>query len=422
MELETVLGEIKSLRSSQEASIQRLQRTYKEHGAFTIEQMLVNINTTIDECGNSYLGTSDENLQLYIKEEMCRGVVSILNVFDESTVKELNEMKEEVISIKESITCSINKCTDLQNDLTQYCDITQKLGDNKELCFIFRIKSKNQIERALYVLGKLDQLLICVQGKSEKNVRISSDSYTPEITAICVLPDGQVIVADFSNNKVKLLNQQYQVVGYLGVSAYPLDMCQITPNCVAVALNDGDDTTHEVQFIAVNNSKLLTRRKFQLQHACTGIAHYHGELFICSGTVLYKYTLSGKQVFPLYEVIQDDTDISCAVSPAGDRLYMACLHPESFLLTLASDGTLLSVFTESDLAPTYVHVTPEGQVLVCAPDGIIQVDREGERQLDILVQEEEGGLYDPLSVCYSRLTSSIIVGRNGNSILVFRAL
>ncbi|KAH3693027.1 hypothetical protein DPMN_193364, partial [Dreissena polymorpha] len=53
VELETVLGEIKNLQISQEASVKSLQGTYKEHGALMIEQMRGNLNTNIDECGNS---------------------------------------------------------------------------------------------------------------------------------------------------------------------------------------------------------------------------------------------------------------------------------------------------------------------------------------------------------------------------------
>ncbi|XP_052248220.1 tripartite motif-containing protein 45-like [Dreissena polymorpha] len=77
VELETVLGEIKSLQISQELSVQALLRTYKEHGAVMIEQMRGNLNFNIDdidECGNSYVSTSGGHEQ-YLKEEMCRSVL-----------------------------------------------------------------------------------------------------------------------------------------------------------------------------------------------------------------------------------------------------------------------------------------------------------------------------------------------------------
>ncbi|KAH3894344.1 hypothetical protein DPMN_018500 [Dreissena polymorpha] len=78
-------------------------------------------------------------------------------------------------------------------------------------------------------------------------------------------------------------------------------MCQITPSEVAVAVNYTASNIHEVQFITVSQSQLTPGRKLELQHRCIGIAHHQGELFICSGTALFKYTLNGKQVCRLYE-------------------------------------------------------------------------------------------------------------------------
>ncbi|XP_052271829.1 uncharacterized protein LOC127872544 [Dreissena polymorpha] len=244
VELETVLGEIKTLQISQKASIQSLQKTYKEHSAVMIEQMRGNLNTYIDECDNSSVGTSGGNEQ-YLKEEMCRSVLSIVNEFDNITAKELNEMKDEVISIKGSVTSSIHKCTTLHNDLSQFHELVQKIGDNKELCLIASIKCKHIIQQALTLLGKSGKAFN-VQRKSVHNVRIPSVSYECSIAGICVLTDGQVLVADSKKKRIWLLNQQYQVVNHWDVNARPDDICLITSSEVAVAVNDHDSKIHEL--------------------------------------------------------------------------------------------------------------------------------------------------------------------------------
>ncbi|XP_052260747.1 uncharacterized protein LOC127864893 [Dreissena polymorpha] len=153
------------------------------------------------------------------------------------------------------------------------------------------------------VQGNPDKVFT-VQWKSTHNVRIGSDTRICLFSAICVLPDGKVLVADCNNKKVKLLDQQYQVFSHCGVTNKVMDMCLITPSEVAMAVyDDTGSNKHEVQFITVTQSKLVSGRKFRLQHACTGIAHYQGDLFICPGEALFKYTLSGKQVCRLYEGI-----------------------------------------------------------------------------------------------------------------------
>ncbi|KAH3862344.1 hypothetical protein DPMN_025310 [Dreissena polymorpha] len=411
------MGGIKSLQINQEASVQSLQRTYKKHGAVMIEQLHGNLNTNIDKyCKISVGFISGKKL----KEKMCWSVLSILNEFDNITVKELNEIKEEVISIKGSVTSSIYKCTSLHNDLSQFHEIVKKIGDNKELCLIASIKCKHIIQQALTLLGKSGKAFN-VQSNTKHNVRIPSDSHECFITGICVLTDGQVLVADRENKRFKLLNQQYQVVSHCDVTVYVRDMCQITPSEVAVAVNDDYSNTHNVQFITVTQSQLTLGRKLELQHTCIGIDHHEGELYICSGTALFKYTLSGKQLCRLYEDAYDTVE-KCAVSPTGDRLYITS-PDQNKLLTLARDGTLLATYTDPALVwPEGLHVTPAGQVLVCGwrSHTVLQVGWEGQSKLATLATEKDRVLY-PRSVCYSSTTSSIIVGQQWeDNILVFR--
>ncbi|XP_052228802.1 uncharacterized protein LOC127843021 [Dreissena polymorpha] len=419
VELETVLGEIKTLQISQEASIQSLQRTYNEHSEVMIEQMCGNLNTFIDECDNNSVGTSGGNEQ-YLKEEMCRSVLSIVNEFDNITAKELNEMRDEVISIKWSVTSSIHKCTSVHSDLSQFHEIVQKIGDHKELCLIAGIKCKHIIQQALTLLGKSGKAFN-VQSITKHNVRIPSDKDVCYIYGICVLPDGQVLVVDWRNKNVKLLNQQYQVVSHWDVNARPLDICLITPSEVAVAVNTSN--IHEVQFITVNQGKLVSGRKFQLQHECTFITHHQGDLFVTSGQELYKYSLNGKLICRLYQDRSGDYTVEkCAVSPTGDRLYITSYYPQNKLRTLARDGTLLATYTDPALDVLHgLHVTPAGQVLVCGrlSNTVLQVGWEGESKLANLAAEEDGVEY-PVSVCYSSTTSCIIVGLSGDNILVFR--
>ncbi|KAH3749771.1 hypothetical protein DPMN_184284 [Dreissena polymorpha] len=58
------------------------------------------------------------------------------------------------------------------------------------------------------------------------------DSDECRISVICCLPDEQILVADLNNKKVKLLDQQYQMVSHCSVTTKPWDMCQITPRPV----------------------------------------------------------------------------------------------------------------------------------------------------------------------------------------------
>ncbi|KAH3807567.1 nuclear factor 7, brain-like [Dreissena polymorpha] len=367
LNIQSILYQMKSLQNNQETSMKSLQNSYTEHIETVIEEMRQIIN--------SRFVTSKKELSL---EELSLNIDSVLTDFERGI---LEEIKSETIFIKDSITRSIHNCTRLKNDLTQFHDSIRKIGNNKALCLIASMKCEHTIQQALKVLGKSGKVFT-FRGKSEHIVNTQSDSVTCCITGCCVLPNGQVLVSDSSNKKVKLLNQQYQMVSHLDVSFTTWDVCPITPNEVAVTVLDLGNT-HMVQFIKVGTSQLVPGKAFQLQHACRGIAHHHGDLFITSGTALYKYSLSGKLACILYEDAAGEwTAGRCAVSPTGNTLYITQPYQDR-LLTLARDGTVLATCEAPELEhPRGVHVTPEGQVLLCGwgSNNILQVDWEGKEE------------------------------------------
>ncbi|KAH3749810.1 uncharacterized protein LOC127848195 [Dreissena polymorpha] len=423
--IQTILEEMRKLQCNQEASLQYV------HNSF------------------------DEQLQKI--HETRRKINAALDTIEQKT---LHEMKDTLTKLQASRKDDIDKYISLQDELKQLRDAIQDISDKSklELSFIATRKCKDKIQHCetflkknslgnkvsitflpnidivqylskLSDLGKIEHSaqtlmvqenpnkVFTVKGKSEHNVTIPSDLEVCDFRAICVLSEGQVLVADSDNKTIKLLDQQYlEVVSHCSVTILPYAMCQITPSEVAVTLRI------EVQFITVNNRKLVTGRKLQLKHACFGIACHKEDLYITDQTALYKYTLSGKKVSKMFEDKSGPYTVNrCAVSPTGDKLYITN-KTQHKLITLARDGSVLATFTDPALQePFDVHVTPAGQVLVCGgrSDTIIQVDDEGRKKLAILATQEDE-MVAPRSVCYNRHTASILVGLCNNSILVFK--
>ncbi|KAH3819383.1 uncharacterized protein LOC127881775 [Dreissena polymorpha] len=420
--IQSILEQMKKLQDKQKASMRSLQSSFDE--------------------------------QLHTIQETRRQINAALDTIEQKT---LTEMKDTLTKLQVSAKIDVDKCIRLRDELNQLHDAIQDISDKSklELSFIATIKCKDKIEQSktflknsfqveisikfqpnsdiVQYLSKLSGVgsiehsahtlmgrdnpnnEITVQGKFVQNVKISGDSKECCITAIIVLPDRRVLVSDNNNKKIKLLDQEYQVVSHWNVKAYPIDLCQITPSEVAVTLKC------EVQFITVNNMQLVTGRNLQLQHRCTGIAFHQDDLYITADTALYKYTLSGKLLSKMYEDKSARCTVyRCAVSIKGDKLYITNSSQDK-LLTLARDGSVLATFTDHALQdPGGVHVTPAGQVLVCGykSNTILQVDSQGNRKLSTLVTGEDG-VVNPYSVFYNRHTASIIVGLLNSSILVF---
>ncbi|XP_052222316.1 uncharacterized protein LOC127838540 [Dreissena polymorpha] len=423
--LQTILDELNKFKSAQEASIQSVE---------------VSNSKTLQEI-----------------QDLQKKLNAALDALEKTTLKELDEIKNTLLVLLKN---DVENCSRLKDELKQLSEAVNVLWDksNKEIEFIASRKCLDKIqesesylkEHRLKVqssiifkanigiekylsqqasLGRIvdsmqsptvtmnpDQVLT-LKKKSQYTVRISSDTnQICRITGICCLPSGEVIVVDYENKKVKLFDQHYNMSSHCDVSngpCGPWNVCQITSSEVAVTANE------DVQFIYVRNGLLLNGPKFSLRHEAKGIAHHQGALYVTSGIALYHYSLTGSVVKKLYEDTctgQPCTVSSCAVSPAGDRIYVTNYWQHK-VITLATDGTLISTFTEQD-SPSAVHVTPSGQVLVClfCSFTVIQVDHEGRKKLTTLASEKDG-LREPDSICYNTNTDQIIVGVSNNKII-----
>ncbi|KAH3750231.1 hypothetical protein DPMN_184750 [Dreissena polymorpha] len=255
----------------------------------------------------------------------------------------LKELEDKMMSLKASVNTNAENCSKLQTELKQLSDAIHDIVDKSkaELSFIASKKCLEKINQSetylienlvrvessltfqadsdfqqhLSTLSGLGRIVVCtqavplpgapnkvfdVQGKSEYNVNIPSDAEERfDIRAICVLSNDQILVADHENKRVKLLDHQYQVVGHCDLNACPTDMCLITPSEVAVSVFG--NKTHGAQFVSMNDGRLVKGRKLKFKHPCYGIANNQQDLYITSGTALYKYSMSGDLLNKLYE-------------------------------------------------------------------------------------------------------------------------
>ncbi|KAH3768151.1 hypothetical protein DPMN_169363 [Dreissena polymorpha] len=269
--------------------------------------------------------------QLHKVRQTRQTINTILDKIEKNTIKELDD---KMTTLKASLKTDMDNCSKLKNELKQLSDAIHDIVDKgkSELIFIASKKclekirqsetylreNSVQLERLLTFQADIDieqffSTLSClgkivlgdqnhvftVQGKSEYEVTIPIDSSPCVLNGICVLSNGQMLVADtFYNNRVKLLDQQYQVVGHCDLNAH--DMCQITPSEVAVAFETLDNT-HGVQFVSVNDGHLVKGRKLRFQHECWGIAYDQKDLYLTTGNALHKYSMSGELLNKMYE-------------------------------------------------------------------------------------------------------------------------
>ncbi|XP_052232574.1 uncharacterized protein LOC127845596 [Dreissena polymorpha] len=424
---------------------------------------MTDIKTTLDQLmmlqhsREADIKSLEESYQTSL-QEMNRVRKKINAALDELEMATFMHLGEAVTSLKEKLKTELEKCTDMYETAESFRNAVCDIGDKKnELIFLahkkwldkkrqlnsFLKQKRSQayacsvsfqgsidIERYLSTLSCLGKVLyekqsdsdhaLTVIDKKECIVNCGDDTNVRcGITGICCISDGQIIITDWNNKNVKLVDRQYKIISQYDVSSYVFDVCRTAPFEVAVTVEDNKNT-HEVQFISVHEGTLVIQRKFKVQHACIGIAHHHGELYVTSRDALYKYSSSGERLSKLYE----DTStygavFKCAVNQTGEIIYVTS-YSRCALLAIDKDGTVLSIFIDPELAqPWNDYVTAHGHVLVCGRNSntVIQVDSRARRKISTLLRHIDG-VHLPLSVGFTKETGSLIVGQWDNNKLL----
>ncbi|XP_052241278.1 uncharacterized protein LOC127851509 isoform X2 [Dreissena polymorpha] len=425
------------------------------------------ISTTIAECeqnletaiGDAYnwlktLQDSYEEANGEIKDFRTK----INNIFDELEKKTINSLDDMYHTIKKSIQLELETCSRIQDEFKRFKDVHKiKENPSNELVFVayqtsldnisqakiilkemavnanptisfennpdfeqslIRFSSIGNFKREVKQLKKSTNELIKCSNKVLYNVRVPSDSRKCDIRSICELPKREILILDYANSRVKLLNKQYKVVSHADLPESPYDMCSISPSEVAITITDGQKGT--VKFLSVNNGQIVTGRTFSFEHKCHGIAHAEGHLYIASCTELYQYTMDCTLVKKIYEDSSDNCSVfKCAISPDGTHLYVTDRSRHK-LLTLSKDGTLKSKLLDSaHRRPGGLHVSETGQLLACWSEAVVQVDGEGRM---VTLASKEGGLNCTESVYYNARTGKVVVGHTSDSILVITTI
>ncbi|WAR20041.1 hypothetical protein MAR_001879 [Mya arenaria] len=168
-------------------------------------------------------------------------------------------------------------------------------------------------------------------------VKLENGDDPCRILGITVLPEGDIILIDNWNRKVKLLSADYAVVDYITISLGPLGICAVSGNQVAVCFGNKD-----ILFFNVKNSKLKMERKLQLDFGCSYMAYMAGNLYVASGKTVYQLTLAGQRVRTIYTI--DGRYVrGLAVSPDGDRLYITVIEDHQLFTALLFRQTLFAV-------------------------------------------------------------------------------
>ena len=186
------------------------------------------------------------------------------------------------------------------------------------------------------------------------SVATRDDTTECEIVGICQLENGIIIIADKANKCLKQLDDAYSVISQYKLQDSPLDICATGEAEVAVALEN------KSVLLLTAGTEYENVRTLDMAHKSLQVAYHNEHLYIIISFQCHcdysncrcerqinLYDKSGKSVkdidiTQIHRHCKDQQSI--AISPTGDRLYVAC-HC-SHIFSLDSNGTNLKSWSK----------------------------------------------------------------------------
>ena len=132
------------------------------------------------------------------------------------------------------------------------------IADNVSQSLTARVSSPNQIEN----LTKVD-------------TKLTDDESTPRITGCVFMPSGELVVCDYNNKKVKILDQSWKITDSVRLPCAPRDLSVVDDETVIVTI----PSIRRLQYVQVF-PKLKAGCSIQVDKQCRGIEMFHKDPYV----------------------------------------------------------------------------------------------------------------------------------------------
>ena len=263
-----------------------------------------------------------------------------------------------------------------------------------------------------------------VTARNQVNIREQSDSYYVDITGAAFLPSGLLILCDYNNKKLKLLDKNLQMKESIDVPGRPWDVAPVNQHQVIVTF----PWQHYVQFIQVTPS-LALGHTVNLGMECRGVTVSRESIYISflesgEGKIgIYDLTGKKKRIIDPYNGKDGKVLIKSpwyiAVSN-DEKIFVSGESSTPTVYCLESNGNVLyAVSNPLFKACRGISVDENENLLVCdwRSHKVFLITKDGTEVREFLTEKD--GLYPPYMVSFRRSDGTLVVGGLDNNILVF---
>ncbi|XP_053382765.1 uncharacterized protein LOC123540354 isoform X2 [Mercenaria mercenaria] len=252
-----------------------------------------------------------------------------------------------------------------------------------------------------------------IKDKHKSKIWVKGDGNGCIIVGCCLLPFGEILLADYTNKRLKKLDSRYKVISVFNMAVYPSDVCYIGDNVAVVAAFD------QLKFVDIRGGMTFTR-SVDTDDGCDGLAYGNNQLYVVGGRSVHIYSKDGIRQRILYTHRSYLYSSKIALNDDGSLIYISNLN--GGLVTIDSSGNHLYTFTDSELGRAGgVCVDGEGHVIVpdFSSDKILQLSSDGKKKLGIISHGSDY-IYGTRTLCFDKQNAVLVVAGYDDNIKVLK--
>ena len=293
----------------------------------------------------------------------------------------------------------------------------------------FALKLYSDFARLREEVTDLYALKFEIRGEDKYRVRLKEDKFVCDITGCTLLSNGDIVLADRQNSKIKQFNSKFRPLSHIYLQDGVFDLCSISPIAI-IASSPAKSMLHILELqdeIEIAKSLDVSPGK------CWGVDHHEGNFFVnisvgdnsfvrvidLDGEILYSFcTLATFNLTIRFEdmkynivtvtsfVEENKAEVEFCLKEQSDETNSVTLSQYNFLKHLHTKGVALD---------------RHDNVVVCCPDvdQIYTISKSGD-EAELMLAESDG-LDKPQSLVYNAdKTRLLVTSENTDFIQLFK--
>ena len=376
--------------------------------------------------------TADSNIQA-IEKRIVDMTVSLqtlntdLDILDNANKTNRHEI---MFSANVNISRSISEYDDLIQDIRKGMQMPQlEFQKNKKLTDLLKSDDGfGRIEPSETGSSQQDPVVILkplklksakVKSTKEVNIKLPNDDECPWIMGCTFLSNGQILLCDFSNKKMKLLDSEMSVKNSLKLLDSPWNVAAVGENDAIITF--GSENINDLRYIHTH-PELKLGEKITLPGKCRGLQVVNDEIY-----TTWHEDSGYDEIWRLDRAGNIMSKIILTQSSSGRSFYLGlCLAGSSPRVYLTDwnndrvtcsqlDGKMLYQYEDKELrGPNGIYVDSAGNSLLCGlySCNVVVITADGRKHGELLTSKD---VSYPRCIDYRQEDNTLIVGCWDNS-------